>query len=191
MRVSRPYNNEIVMIEDFLSQEEADIFLKLATSDPELWEFSNDGSGLTEWYNNNLVFNQEKLKNSYSYYMGIIDSIQNRCRNIFTECYGIVSPEFIKIYNLSRRSGSGLNVHTDEIDPDHPQYNPEEKIITHGFVVYLNDDYEGGEIFYPNKNISIKPIARSLVMHPGNKEYEHGVTEVSGSTRYSLAWWTR
>jgi prolyl 4-hydroxylase len=191
MKIYRPYENEIVVVEDFISIEEVEIFNKLGKDTPSLWEGSNDGNGLKEWYGNQLRIEPDNLKDSYWYYRDLLDSIQKRSEAIFTEYYGISDFEYLPINSLSRRIGPGLGVHTDEIDPEHPQYNPNEKIITHGFVVYINDDYDGGEIFYPNKNISIKPVARSLVMHPGNKEYEHGVKDVLNTTRYSLSWWTR
>jgi hypothetical protein len=191
MNIIRPYNNEIVVVEDFITQEEVDIINELSSKDPSLWEGSNDGSGLTEWYNNQLRIDPGNLKEDYWYYRKFLDDIQDRSKSIFSKEYRIDLFDFLPINSVSRRIGEGLGVHTDEIDPEHPQYNPLEKIITHGFVVYINDDYEGGEIFYPNKNIAIKPKARSLVMHPGNKEYEHGVKEVFKTNRYSLSWWTR
>lgn len=191
MNIIRPYSNEIVVVEDFITEEEVDIINELSLKDPSLWEGSNDGSGLTEWYNNQLRIEPGNLKEDYWYYRKFLDDIQDRSKSIFSKEYGIDSFDFLPINSVSRRIGEGLGVHTDEIDPEHPQYNPLEKIITHGFVVYINDDYEGGEIFYPNKDIAIKPKARSLVMHPGNKEYEHGVKEVFKTTRYSLSWWTR
>ena len=191
MNIIRPYNNEIVVVEDFITQEEVDIINDLSSKDHGLWEGSNDGSGLTEWYNNQLRIEPGNLKEDYWYYRKFLDEIQDRSKSIFSKEYRIDSFDFLPINSISRRIGEGLGVHTDEIDPEHPQYNPLEKIITHGFVVYINDDYEGGEIFYPNKNIAIKPKARSLVMHPGNKEYEHGVKEVFKTNRYSLSWWTR
>jgi hypothetical protein len=191
MNIIRPYNNEIVVVEDFITEEEVGIINYLSSKDPGLWEGSNDGSGLTEWYNNQLRIEPGNLKEDYWYYRKFLDDIQDRSKSIFSKEYGIDLFDFLPINSVSRRIGEGLGVHTDEIDPEHPQYNPLEKIITHGFVVYINDDYEGGEIFYPNKDIAIKPKARSLVMHPGNKEYEHGVKEVFRTNRYSLSWWTR
>jgi hypothetical protein len=191
MNIIRPYNNEIVVVEDFITQEEVDIINELSLKDPSLWEGSNDGSGLKEWYNNQLRIEPDNLKEDYWYYRKFLDDIQDRSKLIFSKEYRVDSFDFLPINSVSRRIGEGLGVHTDEIDPAHPQYNPLEKIITHGFVVYINDDYEGGEIFYPNKDIAIKPKARSLVMHPGNKEYEHGVKKVFNNTRYSLSWWTR
>jgi hypothetical protein len=191
MEIIRPFNNEIVVINNFITQEEADIVMKCATEDPGLWDGSNDGSGLKEWYGNQLRITPDNLKDKYLYFVNFFNMIQDRSKEIFSKEYNKTDFTYLPINSISRRIGAGLGVHTDEISPDHPQYNPNEKIITHGFVVYINDDYEGGEIYYPQKNISIKPKALSLVMHPGNKEYEHGVSEVFKSVRYSLSWWTR
>jgi len=191
MHIIRPFDNEIVVVEDFLSQAEADFVLELATRDPKLWDGSNDGSGLKEWYGNQLRIGRNNLKEKYQEYNDFMSMLQERSKPIFSSEYGISEFNYLPINSVSRRIGPGLGVHTDEISPNHPQYNPLEKIITHGFVVYINEDYEGGEIFYPQKDLSIKPKALSLVMHPGNKEYEHGVHEVRKTNRYSISWWTR
>lgn len=191
MKITRPFNNEIVVVENFITQEEADIIMRFAKENQSLWDGSNDGSGLKEWYGNQLRVTSDNLKDKYLYFVNLFNDIQERSKNIFSKEYNRSEFEYIKINSISRRIGPGLGVHTDEISPIHPQYNPNEKIITHGFVVYLNEDYDGGEIFYPQKDLLIKPKALSLVMHPGNKEYEHGVKDVYNNTRYSLSWWTR
>jgi hypothetical protein len=40
--------------------------------------------------------------------------------------------------------------------------------MRYGICIYYNDDYEGGELDYPDLGITYKPKARSLVMHGGN-----------------------
>ena len=52
--------------------------------------------------------------------------------------------------------------------------------------LYLNDDFEGGELFFPNLDISIKPKARQLIIFPGGNEYVHGVKTVTKGARYVL-----
>ncbi len=60
-----------------------------------------------------------------------------------------------------------------------------------GSVLYLNDDYSGGHTFYPNFNVDVTPKSKTLVVHPGNIEHTHGVTEVKDNIRYTLAsFWT-
>lgn len=191
MNISRPFNNEIVVVEDFLNQQEADYIFNLATQDLSLWDSSRDDSGLEEQYGRRLQIDEENLGDKYREYKWFFKMLEERAKSIFSKEYGISNFSFLPITSVYRRMGHALDVHTDEVDKDHPQYDASLPIITHGFVVYINDNYKGGEIFYPQKNITMKPKALSLVIHPGNKEYEHGVHDVTEKIRYNLAWWTR
>lgn len=56
-------------------------------------------------------------------------------------------------------------------------------------VYYINDDYTGGEIHFPDHNLKIKPKANSLIIFPGNENYLHEVCQVVGKDRYSSAMW--
>ena len=53
-------------------------------------------------------------------------------------------------------------------------------------MYYINDDYDGGEIVFPDYDLKIKPKSNSLVMFPGNENYLHGVLEVSEGFRYTF-----
>lgn len=54
-------------------------------------------------------------------------------------------------------------------------------------VLYLNDDFEGGELVYPYKGITIKPKPGLLVVHSGSEDYIHGVKKVTKGIRYSIS----
>ncbi len=56
-------------------------------------------------------------------------------------------------------------------------------------VYYINDDYTGGEINFPEHSVEIKPKANSVVIFPGNENYLHEVRTIVGSDRYSSAQW--
>lgn len=55
--------------------------------------------------------------------------------------------------------------------------------ITKGFIIYITDDYQGGEVVYVNKGITFKPKAGTLICHPGSEEYLHGVKKFEGGDR--------
>lgn len=58
-------------------------------------------------------------------------------------------------------------------------------------LFYLNDDYSGGELYFPIQGITIKPKAGAAYFFPGDMNFVHGVTEVSGSDRYTCPFfWT-
>lgn len=76
------------------------------------------------------------------------------------------------------QEGVELKAHTDQhTDPS----------IHYAAVLYLNDNYTDGQIFWPNKNLELKPKPGTLVMFPGDDEYHHGVKPVGpGPIRYVM-----
>jgi predicted 2-oxoglutarate/Fe(II)-dependent dioxygenase YbiX len=58
-------------------------------------------------------------------------------------------------------------------------------------VYFLNDDFEGGELFFPNLDLLIQPEAGTLVCFPSDHNYIHGVKPVTSGRRYSVVTWMR
>lgn len=89
-----------------------------------------------------------------------------------------VDSDFMGQYLLTKWSiGSKMDPHVDTDSQKH------QHIVC---MYYINDDYEGGEIFFPDYNLKIKPRSNSLIMFPGNENYLHGVLEVSKGFRYTF-----
>jgi len=53
-------------------------------------------------------------------------------------------------------------------------------------LFYLNNDYEGGELYFPNQDVSFKPKAGSAYFFPGDMNYIHGVSEIKSGIRYVI-----
>jgi len=59
-------------------------------------------------------------------------------------------------------------------------------------ILYLNDDYDGGELYFCDKDnsmkpyLSFKPNAYSYYVFPGGVENIHGVSEITKGTRYTM-----
>ena len=76
---------------------------------------------------------------------------------------------------------TGMNAHVD---------NEVDDTVLFGVVIYLNDNYEGGEIHYPDLDLTIKPKARSVVIHPAGLKHE--VFPVKGNQkRYTFSLFVR
>jgi predicted 2-oxoglutarate/Fe(II)-dependent dioxygenase YbiX len=78
--------------------------------------------------------------------------------------------------------GESLEAHTDNLKYDHPDTHSPRSIIN--ALLYLTDDYTGGEIFFPEVNMSIKPKAGSVVVF--DSDLMHGVNVVKSGTRKTL-----
>ena len=75
------------------------------------------------------------------------------------------------------QEGVELKSHTDQhTDPS----------IRYAAILYINDDYKDGTLFFKNKeNSDLRPKPGTLLIFPGNEEYEHGVRfVVKGPIRY-------
>lgn len=53
-------------------------------------------------------------------------------------------------------------------------------------VGYLNDDYEGGELYFDKLNLTIKPKAGDLYLFPSSYVYSHAAMPVKSGTKYSI-----
>lgn len=56
-------------------------------------------------------------------------------------------------------------------------------------LLYLDDDYEGGEINFPNFGFQLRPRAGMLLMFPSDCRYLHGVLPVTAGVRHSIVSW--
>jgi hypothetical protein len=53
-------------------------------------------------------------------------------------------------------------------------------------ILYLNDDYDGGEIEFVNFNLKIKPKRGTLLLFPSNFLYSYKENKVTNGTKYSI-----
>ena len=77
--------------------------------------------------------------------------------------------------------GTSLGIHVDDIC--NPNASPLASII------YLNDDYEGGELYFLDHGLSIKPKKGDLIYFPGTYNFAHEVKAVISGTRYTVPLW--
>lgn len=84
-------------------------------------------------------------------------------------------------YDLLRyQTGQFYKQHTDS-------FKAQPRAVSCSFA--LNDDYEGGEWAFWDKEVKIKPKKGSVVMFPSNFMYPHEILPVTQGTRYSIITW--
>lgn len=75
-------------------------------------------------------------------------------------------------------AGQSMGPHFDGQDGD--------ASLAISMVGYINDDYEGGEISFPDHNITIKPKAGSLIVFPSQLPFIHQVNIIKSGVRYMV-----
>lgn len=81
----------------------------------------------------------------------------------------------IKMYN----AGASMGTHYDR----HP-FGDNETILS--AVIYLNDDYEGGELYFDQQDITIKPEAGTVIFFPSTEDFTHSSLEVISGTKQAI-----
>lgn len=73
--------------------------------------------------------------------------------------------------------------------PEHTDHGSSSRTLS--VVLYLNDNYDGGEINFPQvrNGIRVKPSAGSIIFFPSNYVFAHSVSEVTNGIRYALPNW--
>lgn len=93
--------------------------------------------------------------------------------------YWGVGISYYEAFNFVKYDGAGkhFNIHADH----GPAY-----VTTVSVVAYLNDDYEGGELYFPRFDLTIKPKAGDILVFPSTYIYEHASLPIKSGTKYSV-----
>jgi len=160
--------NDIMIVNDFLSASECEQMFVLFNITPFRKNETGNWAYRVKWpvYPENLLarIKDERIK---------------LCQEFFGE------PLEIDNLNMTLwNTGNGMAPHRDD---GWQQEYPHRKYAS---IIYLNEDYEGGELFIPQINFTNKPKRGQLVSFPGIK-YAHGVTEVTFGTRLTSICWMK
>lgn len=121
------------------------------------------------------------------------NSDNNDFTSIFRETFDPVEKNYMSLFNISLKSHNPYKI---------LKYNTGGKFDSHmddgggnfrrvSTVYYLNDDYEGGELCFPQFGIELKPKAGDMVIFPSSYVYSHSVNPVISGNRYSIASWLK
>jgi hypothetical protein len=182
--------DNIFLIQDFLKEEESLLIEKIindATEEDWTSHYMEGVLGLAERkYNRTDIDNLVKegfIEITYNWIdknillpSEISDLISERISKIFLFDKSL---SFDGVGTIQRQyAGAELVEHVD---------NHADPLIEYAVIIYVNDDYTDGELFFSNIDFSIKPKAKSLIIFPSGNKYLHGVKPPGdGPLRYVL-----
>lgn len=110
--------------------------------------------------------------------------IKNIVEEYFLSKYEMLGElKFNRIFGVTMHEGAELPAHKDEDANNDGIFDGKKR--SHVCSVLLNDDYEGGELVFPDLNKKIKAPAGSFVLFPGYY-VKHGVAKITKGTRRVL-----
>jgi predicted 2-oxoglutarate/Fe(II)-dependent dioxygenase YbiX len=128
-----------------------------------------------------------------SLYPKIEDLFRNTVKNIINPFYQVEvnSSEIPQV--LSYGIGGHYRPHIDGrslwIAPNGDKIWRRSTCRDLSIIFYINDEFEGGELIFPNLHIQIRPKPGMMVCFPSDQNYLHGVTPIKSGVRYSIVSW--
>ena len=124
-----------------------------------------------------------------------INLVENLFKTIFLTHETILKP----IYNTSIKTIEPPQFLRYDINDHYDKHNDSESYVNNrltrvcerdiSLLVYLNDDYEGGELEFTKLQLTIKPKKGMLITFPSYEDFEHKVHPVTNGVRYNLVSW--
>jgi hypothetical protein len=132
------------------------------------FKYKQENLGLRDEHNSELIDLHQEIYEKLKY-----------CVDDYASYWGI-NVTYYEAFNFVKYEGEGshFNIHADH----GPAYN-----CTVSAVIYINDDYEGGELKFPRlDNLVYKPSIGDIVLCPSNYIYEHASLPIKSGTKYCV-----
>ncbi len=139
--------------------------------------------GSNYWQGRQIYMNQIKDEEI----INIIKSGKDYMISEFIKQSNIEKPLYIDSLHIVRwTEGYELHPHADAVEPNGSQHPFPWRDF--GTVTFLNEDFEGGILYYPNKdNLQVLPKVGYNAIHTGGLDCLHGVTKITKGVRYTIA----
>lgn|GEM_PF-531558 len=189
--------DNIVELKDFITEKEQESLMRFALNN-KIWDITEthvDEDGLvlydhTVWedrvctYNSLMASDPSILNLIYS----LIDRLKIEVDKFFNVDVQATGPAIVRWPVGARQephADKEFHIGDERGRPnDFPWYDI-------AGLFYFNDDYEGGELYFPQHGIEFKPKPRAAYFFPGDKFYAHGVRPVKSGNRFtSPFFWT-
>jgi len=169
--------SKVLYVKEFMPKELAASISEYAKSHTLL--FAEHGNGEKEF----TIHTYHEIQKNDQLLLNMIQDYAKKCYDFVVDNYEGPFQPFLdeKTHIAKFTPGRGMHEHYDTSRPNDI-----------AILLYLNNDYLGGDIYFPELGISYKPEPGDLLCFPDNQDYVHGVKEIKDGIRYTLPrWFTR
>jgi len=175
------YKDNIVVFENFLSKEECNAIIKY-------WDHSKNNGNL-KW--NKIGFYGSSAANlpigddivDFGLPKDLVESLSARMKESAEIARGAELTPIGVPHAQIWATGGFTHPHSD--NSTNGEYNAFERSKWATFI-YLNDDFEGGELYFPDHGVSIKPKTGLLAAFDGGHNNQHGVSLITSGERFTI-----
>ena len=169
------YSEKIHVIENFLNKDQCNILFDKYNE--KIWDAADPN------IKTGFGVSVEEAKNFYE----SDNYLAEICRymgKVISVCYG-KDMELKSLFHSVMNIGAKNSLHWDNYIE-----NGEEDVSA---LLYINDDFAGGELYFPNQNLIIKPKSGTFVFFQGDESVEHEVKTVTDGSRNAFVgfYWPR
>jgi hypothetical protein len=173
---------DIVFYNNFLTQEECETLVRVFEDEEQPWSMS----AFFESYGMSIM-PEDPILERYGLPKDYFGKLADRLHKVVEDAHER-PVKSVSSHAQKWQIGAFAPFHSDNTDMDgNPSAWEKSKLVC---LLYINDDYEGGELDFRDHDISIKPVAGQLITFPGGFNNIHQVLPVRGSTRHTIgAFW--
>jgi len=144
---------------------------------------SADGSGDDFWKGRVLQFGEVLATRPGA--AALMRDAQRRVTERLRGFYELTAPVFADCVQLVRwKPGMSMPPHADRANPGDARHDfPHRDFAS---IVYINDGYEGGELYFPRLDMVVKPTLGMLLAFTGGWHHEHSVLTVAARDRLTM-----
>ncbi len=182
--VSQEEDAGFYMEADFLSAAQCDAVIDAYRRNEERAERSitqdDYFSGRFMWINS--------LPEKEVYIKRLMNDVRARAAQRLMAFYKLDAPVYSDTIQIVKwPEGYEMPAHADKMHPDGAPHNTPFRDFTS--LVYLNDDFEGGEFYFEKLKLRLKPKKGLLVCFTGGMEHFHGVGKIISGERFTMPSW--
>ena len=186
-------SDKIQSRENFMTEEER-IFLLNAAKSIDTWDRTE-----THYNDNGIVIYDASYWDNRVASRPILDAIDPEISEVISRLVDRLKIEVDNFFNVDAKPTSPAIVrwmkgyrqepHADiQLQNGEPNDFPWYDLAG---LFYLNDDYEGGQLYFINQGVEFKPKPGAAYFFPGDVGYSHGVKEITDGIRYVIPFfWT-
>lgn len=191
--------NDIKVIHNFISKEESESLkqYEIYLTENNLWDVGDEKGDPYKLWSNRFIgafkLQDERFgfgKKQDLHIFDMLINIRKRIKNKIIEEYNLEKPIYADSLNLIRwMKGWVQPAHSD-----YENFGGQEHVYNWrqiGCVLYLNEDFVGGELIFPQHGVQLPIKEGMLGFFPGDVNHAHGVNRILDGTRYTISmFWT-